>query len=313
MTELAADGGQGTTNIPGMTGTAPTPHGATERQAGPEHRLPNGHARPDLPVRPPFGQGHAPPAQQPGATQQGTAQQGTAQPGTAQPGTAQPGAGQPRPQHPGGQHPGGQPDPRQTPRPGDPRQADPRQADPRQADPRHSTAAPPPATPPGGQSGPSQAGHQAGPPETPPGGAPTGRPQQPGRGVPPRGDGPDRGRTKIAEEVVEKIAGLAARQVQGVHALGGDVARALGSLRERMGIGEGGKADGVSVEMAERRVIVDLVIVVEYGYVIMEVATAVRANVITAVERMLGLQVVEVNIAIDDVHMPAEEDEPVAS
>jgi len=35
----------------------------------------------------------------------------------------------------------------------------------------------------------------------------------------------------------------------------------------------------------------------------------VRRNVISSVERMTGLEVTEVNIAIDDVHLPNEQDE----
>ncbi|MFD9467219.1 Asp23/Gls24 family envelope stress response protein, partial [Streptomyces sp. NPDC060027] len=34
---------------------------------------------------------------------------------------------------------------------------------------------------------------------------------------------------------------------------------------------------------------------------------------ISAVERMTGLEVVEVNIAVDDVHLPDDEDEEVES
>ncbi|HYO18486.1 MAG TPA: Asp23/Gls24 family envelope stress response protein, partial [Dermatophilaceae bacterium] len=44
----------------------------------------------------------------------------------------------------------------------------------------------------------------------------------------------EQGNTTIAHGVVQKIAGLAAREVSGVHALGGGAARALGSLRERI-------------------------------------------------------------------------------
>jgi uncharacterized alkaline shock family protein YloU len=54
---------------------------------------------------------------------------------------------------------------------------------------------------------------------------------------------------------------------------------------------------------------VDLDVVVEYGVSIVDVAGGVRTNVISAVERMTGLEVVEVNIAVDDVHLPDEEDE----
>ena len=53
----------------------------------------------------------------------------------------------------------------------------------------------------------------------------------------------------------------------------------------------------------------DLEIVVDYGVSITDVARAVRENVIAAVERMTGLEVVEVNIAVSDVKLPEEEDE----
>lgn len=52
----------------------------------------------------------------------------------------------------------------------------------------------------------------------------------------------------------------------------------------------------------------DLDIIVEYGEVIPEVGKAVRENVISAVERMTGLEVVEVNIAVSDVRLPEEEE-----
>ncbi|SNC66213.1 Asp23 family, cell envelope-related function [Streptomyces sp. 2114.4] len=53
----------------------------------------------------------------------------------------------------------------------------------------------------------------------------------------------------------------------------------------------------------------DLEIVVDYGVSIADVARSVRENVISAVERMTGLEVVEVNIAVSDVKLPDEEDE----
>src|SRR5256885_4006242 len=56
----------------------------------------------------------------------------------------------------------------------------------------------------------------------------------------------DRGRTTIANEVVEKIAGIAAREVPGVHDLGGDVARVFTAVRERLHLGEESAAQGVS-------------------------------------------------------------------
>jgi uncharacterized alkaline shock family protein YloU len=58
------------------------------------------------------------------------------------------------------------------------------------------------------------------------------------------------------------------------------------------------------VDVGEKQAAVDLDIVVEYGASIVELARAVRRNVITAVERMTGLEVIEVNIAVNDIHLP---------
>jgi uncharacterized alkaline shock family protein YloU len=119
-----------------------------------------------------------------------------------------------------------------------------------------------------------------------------------------------RGRTTIADGVVAKIAGMAARDVPGVHSMGGGFARGMGAMRERMP-GAGGKSvtSGVKVEVGDVQTAVDLEIVVEYGVSIIEVAGDVRDNVIAAIERMTGLEVVEVNIAVGDVHLFDEEDE----
>ncbi|HEX2301923.1 MAG TPA: Asp23/Gls24 family envelope stress response protein, partial [Pseudonocardiaceae bacterium] len=46
--------------------------------------------------------------------------------------------------------------------------------------------------------------------------------------------------------------------------------------------------------------------VVEYGVPIGPLAQAIRRNVISAIEQMTGLEVVEVNININDLHLPDE-------
>lgn len=122
----------------------------------------------------------------------------------------------------------------------------------------------------------------------------------------------DQGTTTIADVVVEKVAGLAAREIRGVHDLGGGTARALGALRERIPGASASTGQGVSVEVGETQAAVDLQIVVEYGVAIAEVARLVRRNVITAIEQMTGLEVVEVNINVNDVYIPGDDDEPEA-
>ncbi|MET8565444.1 Asp23/Gls24 family envelope stress response protein [Streptomyces flaveolus] len=123
------------------------------------------------------------------------------------------------------------------------------------------------------------------------------------------GDPAARGRTTIADGVVEKIAGLAARDVVGVHAMGSGLARTFGAVRDRVPGGGKSVARGVKAEVGEVQTALDLEIVVDYGVAIADVARAVRENVIAAVERMTGLEVVEVNIAVSDVKLPEEEDE----
>ena len=115
------------------------------------------------------------------------------------------------------------------------------------------------------------------------------------------------GTTTIADTVVQKIAGLAAREVSGVHDLGGGAARAFGALRDRIPGASASAGQGVSVEVGEKQAAVDLQILVEYGVAIADLARSVRRNVVTSIERMTGLQVVEVNINVSDVHLPGDE------
>lgn len=110
------------------------------------------------------------------------------------------------------------------------------------------------------------------------------------------------GRTRIADGVVAKIAGMAAREIGGVHSMGGGAARAAVNRA-----GEHGSVSrGVSVEVGERQAAVDIDLVVEYGAGIQDLAAAVRRNVTAAVERMTGLEVTEINIKVDDIHLPGD-------
>ncbi|MDO9380762.1 MAG: Asp23/Gls24 family envelope stress response protein [Nocardioidaceae bacterium] len=124
--------------------------------------------------------------------------------------------------------------------------------------------------------------------------------------VAPKTDGPlvtEQGRTTIADTVVSKIAGIATREVSGVYAVGGGAARAVGALRERIPGSSTNHSQGVSVEVGERQAAVDVQLVAEYGVSIADLSAGVRRNVISAVERMTGLQVTEVNITVNDVNL----------
>lgn len=119
----------------------------------------------------------------------------------------------------------------------------------------------------------------------------------------------DKGNTTIAENVVAKLAGIAAREVPGVFGMGNAARRAFDTLTDRIPGSQTNVSGGVSVEKGEKQTAIDLTIVVEYGTSIVDVAEAIRRNVIRAVEQGTGLQVVEVNIDVTDVHLPDDDDD----
>ena len=119
----------------------------------------------------------------------------------------------------------------------------------------------------------------------------------------------DRGRTSIADSVVAKIAGLAAREIDGVHNMGTGTARAIGSIRDRVSSSKNtGVTQGVSVEVGERQAAVDLDVVMEFGVSIVDASNAIRDNVSRRIENMTGLEVTEVNISVDDIWLGEEEE-----
>jgi len=113
------------------------------------------------------------------------------------------------------------------------------------------------------------------------------------------------GKNTIAEGVVEKVAGIAARQVRGVHALGGGAARALGAIRGVINQQDHGQ--GVSVEVGEKQVAADIVIVAEYPVELQRVADEVRKSVTDAISQVVGMEVTEVNVTVSDVHLPSDD------
>ena len=118
---------------------------------------------------------------------------------------------------------------------------------------------------------------------------------------------PDHGKTVIADGVVSKIAGIAAREVPGVHALGGGAARAIGAVRAA--VGQTDHSQGISVEVGETQVAADVKIIAEYPVSLQQVADDVRAAVGQAIEDLVGMQVAEINVTIADVFIPSEDND----
>ena len=115
------------------------------------------------------------------------------------------------------------------------------------------------------------------------------------------------GVTTIEENVVAKIAGMATREVPGVYDMGNAVRRAFSAVTDRIPNAQTNVAGGISVQKGETQAAVDVTVVVEYGVSIVEVADAIRRNIIEQIEGTTGLEVVEVNIDVTDVHLPDDD------
>ncbi|NLU11435.1 MAG: Asp23/Gls24 family envelope stress response protein [Tepidanaerobacter acetatoxydans] len=107
----------------------------------------------------------------------------------------------------------------------------------------------------------------------------------------------EKGSIKIADDVVEVIAGLAATEVEGIAGMSGGI---VGGITEILG--RKNLAKGVKVEVNEKEAVVDLYVIVDYGVRIPEVAWNVQENVKKAIENMTGLSVAEVNIHVQGVN-----------
>lgn len=115
------------------------------------------------------------------------------------------------------------------------------------------------------------------------------------------------GKTTIADGVVAKVAGIAAREVAGVYALGGGGARAFGAIRDAINATD--LSQGVKVEVGETQAAADLSIVVDYPLSVQKVADDVRQAVADAITQLVGLEVVEINIEVSDIFIAGQDDD----
>lgn len=105
------------------------------------------------------------------------------------------------------------------------------------------------------------------------------------------------GRLAMSEDVVATIAGMAARDVAGIHSLGKSRLISFGDNPER----------GVAAEVGDREAALDLEVVIEHGCDIRKMAEEIRMRVADQVNQMAGRTVVEVNLEVVGVHLPEAE------
>ena len=109
------------------------------------------------------------------------------------------------------------------------------------------------------------------------------------------------GETAIDDEVIGAIAGVAAREIDGVASLGTSSIRR--TVAERVG-GREQRARGVGVEAGRREAILDIDIRVVYGFSIPQTVVQVRQNVANRVLELCGLVTKEININVVGIEFP---------
>ena len=111
----------------------------------------------------------------------------------------------------------------------------------------------------------------------------------------------ERGHTIISPKVVEKIAGRAASEVDGV---GGVHASGLGRFADLLSASDKRETQA-HAEVDRASTAVDLVVSVRYPEPVGVVATRVRQHVIERLHELTGLEVGEVNVSIPELVAPS--------
>ena len=116
----------------------------------------------------------------------------------------------------------------------------------------------------------------------------------------------DRGTTIISDTIVSSLAGMAAREVEGVH-MGGGAARTAGGVLESL-TGSESKTSGISVEVGRTETAIDLKMGIEYNKNILQTVEEVRRRITDLVQSMTGLRIKELNATITDITFPEKEE-----
>ncbi|RIJ59448.1 Asp23/Gls24 family envelope stress response protein, partial [Clavibacter phaseoli] len=72
-------------------------------------------------------------------------------------------------------------------------------------------------------------------------------------------------------------------------------------------IGQQDRGQGISVEVGEKQVAADIVVVAEYPVALQDLADRIRESVTDAISQVVGMDVTEVNVTVSDVHIPSDD------
>lgn len=114
------------------------------------------------------------------------------------------------------------------------------------------------------------------------------------------------GTVSFATDVVAKMAGLAATEVEGVASMAGNNNGIADIFSRRMMQNSRNFTKGVKVAIENNRVLVDVSIIIEYGSTVPDVAANIQENVKKAIETMSGLDVQSVDVHIQGLSFEKE-------
>ena len=102
----------------------------------------------------------------------------------------------------------------------------------------------------------------------------------------------------ISEDVIAKVASIAATDVKGVASMYGNITNGLVAK-----LGMKNLSKGIFVEVLDDEIKVDVALNIAYGYAIPDISTKVQEKVKSSIENMTGLNVAIVNVRVASVDM----------
>jgi len=111
------------------------------------------------------------------------------------------------------------------------------------------------------------------------------------------------GKVTIAPEVLVTIARLTTLKTPGVARLGSSVLGSVNRVFKRSA-----KDDGVKIQVDDHGVSVELHVIAQHDANMLELGQTIQANISRAIAEMVGMKVNEVNVYIQDVQLPDDEE-----
>ncbi len=107
------------------------------------------------------------------------------------------------------------------------------------------------------------------------------------------------GNFKIADGVLELIAGIAVIEVEGVSGLSGSAIENITDF-----LGKKSLTKGIKADVEDKELSIDIHLTADYGLALHDIARKAQENVKNILEAMTGINVKSVNVFIDNINFP---------